>query len=195
MLTTAGFRFPSFLVFSANHAAQTTHKVIQSMVLDRFNGREIFSINTKVLAILRVLPSKRSSQIRRSSEDFIQCLLWLDGAVTVDPAASEEAVTHHAQAKQKKTDCQSDYKQEPYNSKPARLWFCGARRVRISCHQCCVSSQSNACHKAPFCDPSFPAAAFKLQLSSNAALILCQKKGGVCTILNTHILNSEEYPW
>jgi len=45
----------------------------------------------------------------------------LDGAVLVAPAASKEAVTHHALAKQKKADCKGDYKQEPYNSEPARL--------------------------------------------------------------------------
>jgi hypothetical protein len=33
-----------------------------------------------------------------------------DGAVPVNPAALKEAVTHHAFAKQKKDDCQEDYK-------------------------------------------------------------------------------------
>jgi hypothetical protein len=34
----------------------------------------------------------------------------------VDPAASKEAVTHHALGKEKKDDCQDDYKQELSNS-------------------------------------------------------------------------------
>jgi hypothetical protein len=33
-----------------------------------------------------------------------------DGAVPVDPAALKEAVAHHAMGKQKKDDCQDDYK-------------------------------------------------------------------------------------
>jgi hypothetical protein len=44
-----------------------------------------------------------------------QCLLWSEGAVSVDPAASKEAVTHHALEKEKKDDCQDDYKQELSN--------------------------------------------------------------------------------
>jgi hypothetical protein len=35
-------------------------------------------------------------------------LLWLDGAVLVDPAASEESVMHHAQPKHKNQDCEGD---------------------------------------------------------------------------------------
>jgi len=58
----------------------------------------------------------------------------------VDPATSKEAVMHHALAKQKKADYQRDYKQEPYNCEPARLWSCKALRIRISCHRNCVSS-------------------------------------------------------
>jgi hypothetical protein len=38
------------------------------------------------------------------------------GAIPVDPAASKEAVTHHALGKEKKDDCQDDYKQELSNS-------------------------------------------------------------------------------
>jgi hypothetical protein len=47
---------------------------------------------------------------RSRSRDLFQCLLWLDGAVLVDPATSKEAVTYHAMAKQKKADYQDDYK-------------------------------------------------------------------------------------
>jgi hypothetical protein len=36
-----------------------------------------------------------------------------DGAVPVDALASKEAMTHHVLAKQKKDDCQGDYKHEP----------------------------------------------------------------------------------
>ena len=49
-------------------------------------------------------------------QDFFQCLLLSSGAVPVDPAAFMEAVTHHALAKQKKDDCQDNYKHEVSNS-------------------------------------------------------------------------------
>jgi hypothetical protein len=58
-------------------------------------------------------------------QDFFQCLLLSGGAVPVDPAAFMEAVTHHALAKQKKDDCQDDYKQELSNSE--RGWFSSGR--------------------------------------------------------------------
>jgi hypothetical protein len=38
-----------------------------------------------------------------------------DGAMLVAPASSKEAVTHHAVGKQKKEDCQDNYKQELSN--------------------------------------------------------------------------------
>jgi len=43
---------------------------------------------------------------------------WYEGAVPVDRAASEEAMTHHALGKQKKEDCQDGYKQHPSDSEP-----------------------------------------------------------------------------
>jgi hypothetical protein len=45
-------------------------------------------------------------------------LLWSDGAISADPTACMEAVTHHALGKQKKDDCQKNYKQELSNSEP-----------------------------------------------------------------------------
>jgi hypothetical protein len=44
-----------------------------------------------------------------------------DGTVPVKPAAFKEAMTHHALAKQKKDDCQDDYKQQLSNSE-RRVW-------------------------------------------------------------------------
>jgi hypothetical protein len=57
------------------------------------------------------------------------CLLLSDGAVPVKPPALKEAVTHHALAKQKKDDCQEDYKEELPNSERGRLWFFRVRRI------------------------------------------------------------------
>jgi hypothetical protein len=39
-----------------------------------------------------------------------------DGAVPVDALSSKEAMTHHVLAKQKKDDCQDNYKHEVSNS-------------------------------------------------------------------------------
>jgi hypothetical protein len=64
----------------------------------------------------------------------------------VDPAAFMEAVTHHAMAKQKKDDCQDDYKQELSNSERGWLSSCRVRRIRMGCHQRFVSPSSGACH-------------------------------------------------
>jgi hypothetical protein len=64
----------------------------------------------------------------------------------MDPAASTEAMMHHALGKQKKDDCQDDYKQERSNSEPGQLWSCRGRRIQMSCHQSCVYSRSGACH-------------------------------------------------
>jgi len=72
-----------------------------------------------------------------------------DGAVPVDPSAYTEAVTHHALGKQKKDDCQDDYKQELSNSEPGWLSPCGARRIQIICHQSCVSSVGSTTAAAP----------------------------------------------
>jgi hypothetical protein len=46
----------------------------------------------------------------------VRPLLLSDGAIPVKPAALKEAVPHHAVAKQKKDDCQEDYKQEVSSS-------------------------------------------------------------------------------
>jgi hypothetical protein len=53
-----------------------------------------------------------------------------DGAVPVKPAAFKEAVMQHALAKQKKNDCQEDYKQELFNSERGRLSSGRARRIQ-----------------------------------------------------------------
>ncbi len=58
-----------------------------------------------------------------------QQLLLPDGAVSVKPAALKEAVTHHAVAKEKKDDCQEDYKQEVSHSERGWLSSCRARRI------------------------------------------------------------------
>jgi len=46
----------------------------------------------------------------------------------MEPAAFKEAVTHHALAKQKKDDCQDDYKEELSNSERGWLSSCRVRR-------------------------------------------------------------------
>ncbi len=79
-------------------------------------------------------------------QDFFQCLLLSRGAVPVDPPALMEAVTHHALAKQKKNDCQDDYKQELSHSERGRLSSGRGRRIQRSCHQSCVSTRSKLLH-------------------------------------------------
>ncbi len=54
-------------------------------------------------------------------QDVFQSPLLPESAVPVNPAASKEVVTHHALAKQKKDDCQDDYKHETSNSEPGWL--------------------------------------------------------------------------
>jgi hypothetical protein len=62
----------------------------------------------------------------------------------VFPATLKEAMTHHVLAKQKKDDCQHDYKQELSNSERGRLRSCRACRIH-SCHQSDLSARSGAC--------------------------------------------------
>ena len=63
----------------------------------------------------------------------------------MDALTSKKAVTHHALAKQKKNDCQDEYKQKLSNSERGWLRSCGACRIQ-SCHQSCLSARSGACH-------------------------------------------------
>jgi len=44
------------------------------------------------------------------------CQLWADGTAAIDLAAFMEAMTDHALGKQKKDDCQDDYKKEASDS-------------------------------------------------------------------------------
>ena len=64
----------------------------------------------------------------------------------MDAAALMEAVTHHALAKQKKDDCQDDYKQELSNSERGWLSSCRSPRIQRSCHQICLSARLGGCH-------------------------------------------------
>jgi hypothetical protein len=61
--------------------------------------------------------------------------LGRDGAMLVEPASSEEAVTHHAVGKQKKEECQDNYKQELSNPQPHGPSFFRRPCFQISCHQ------------------------------------------------------------
>jgi hypothetical protein len=56
----------------------------------------------------------------------LQRLLWSEGAVLVDPAASKETVMHHALGKQKNGDGQPNQKQELSNLEQVRLSLAGA---------------------------------------------------------------------
>jgi hypothetical protein len=53
----------------------------------------------------------------------------------VAPASSKEAVTHHALGKQKKEECQDNYKQELSNPQPHGPAFFRRPCIQISCHQ------------------------------------------------------------
>jgi hypothetical protein len=57
-----------------------------------------------------------------------------DGAMLVAPA-SKKAVTHHAVCKQKKEECQDNYKKELSNPRPYGPSFFRRRSIQISCHQ------------------------------------------------------------
>jgi hypothetical protein len=72
--------------------------------------------------------------------------LSYDGTALVEPAAFVEAVTHHALCKQKKDECQNDYKQQHSNPKPGWLSPFRGRRIRIGCHQNRLCAKSTACH-------------------------------------------------
>jgi hypothetical protein len=48
----------------------------------------------------------------------------------VDALASKEAMTHHVLAKQKKDDCQDNYKQEMSNSERVWLSSCRVRPIQ-----------------------------------------------------------------
>jgi hypothetical protein len=52
-----------------------------------------------------------------------------DGAMLVAPASSKEAVTHHVVRKQKKEDCQDNYKHELSNAQPDGPSFFSRRGI------------------------------------------------------------------
>jgi hypothetical protein len=58
-----------------------------------------------------------------------------NGAMLIAPASSKEAVTHHAMGKQKKEECQDNYKQELSDPQPHGPSFVSCRCLQISCHQ------------------------------------------------------------
>jgi hypothetical protein len=58
-----------------------------------------------------------------------------DGAMLVAPSSSKEAVAYHVVRKQKKEDCQDDYKQELSNPKPHGSSFFRHRCIQIGFHQ------------------------------------------------------------
>ena len=53
----------------------------------------------------------------------------------VAPASSKEAVTHHVVRKQKKEECQDNYKQKLSNPQPDGPSFLRPRCIQIRCHQ------------------------------------------------------------
>jgi hypothetical protein len=73
----------------------------------------------------------------------------------MDPAASKEAVMHHAIDKERKNDCQDDYEQELSNPERGWLFSFRVRRIRISCHQISLSARSGASHAPPFISSIF----------------------------------------
>jgi len=77
---------------------------------------------------------------------LFSALIWPVGAISVERAASKEAVTHHALEKEKKNDSQDDCKQELSNPECGWLFSFRVRRMRISCHQISLSARSGACH-------------------------------------------------
>jgi hypothetical protein len=85
----------------------------------------------------------------------------------VFPATLEEAMTHHALAKQKKDDCQDDYKHGLSNSERGWLSFCRVLRIQVSCHQSYSPPGQVLALGPALNDPSsFPVSLFKLYRSS-----------------------------
>ena len=76
---------------------------------------------------------------------LLQRLLWSEGAVLVDPAASKETVMHHALGKQKNGDGQPNQKQELSNLEPGRLFPCRGCLIRILSHLSYLSAKSGDC--------------------------------------------------
>jgi hypothetical protein len=92
--------------------------------------REIFTSSNAYLGI-----------IRSATKTCFRCLLSSDGAVLPGSTAFTEAVTHHALGKQKKDNCQDDYKQKTSYSEPGWLSPCRGCRIRIGRHQSGLSNQ------------------------------------------------------
>jgi len=72
---------------------------------------------------------------------LFQCLLWSENAILVDPAASKEAVMHHALGKKKNGDGQPNQKQELSNLEPGQLFPCRGYPIRILCHLSYISAK------------------------------------------------------
>ena len=66
----------------------------------------------------------------------------------VDPAASKEAVMHHASGKQKNGDGQPNQKQELCNLEPGRPFPCRGRFIRFLSHLSYLSAKSGDCRGA-----------------------------------------------
>jgi len=77
---------------------------------------------------------------------LFQSLLWPEGAILVDPAASKEAVMHHALGKQKNGDGQPNQKQELSNLEPGRLFPCRGYPIRILYHLNYLFARPGDCH-------------------------------------------------
>jgi hypothetical protein len=75
----------------------------------------------------------------------VQCLLWSESAVLIDPAASKETVMHHALGKQKNGDGQPNQKQELCNLEPGRLFPCRDCLIRFLSHLSHLFAKSVDC--------------------------------------------------
>jgi hypothetical protein len=78
-----------------------------------------------------------------------------DGTVSVDAAASKEAMLDHAVAKQQEEDCQED-REEKLSDPERRLRSRGGCRIRISGHLGYLFASRVAAVNPPFYDPLFP---------------------------------------
>jgi hypothetical protein len=79
---------------------------------------------------------------------LFQSLLWPEGAILVDPAASKEAVMHHALGKQKNGDGQPNQKQELSNLEPGRLFPYWGCLIRTLSHLSYLSAKSRDCRNS-----------------------------------------------
>ena len=106
------------------HSAADVQKALSSVPKDSEALVLVWSNDGSTFRVLHPTQARQTSGVRRghplapqpsshaalegfgaATKPFFRGLLWSEGVVPVDPAASKEAVPHHTLAKQKKDHC------------------------------------------------------------------------------------------